>query len=97
MLTRTVPLNAPMSGVIGGVVAGLGIFIVTNWLVFEGGDAGGSRALPGQFLVGYDVTLVGSFVGSAYGFLFGFCTVYFVAVLCNGLVDLRERRRQSHL
>ncbi len=55
-----------------GVLAGLGIFVATNWLVLKGGPVvGPNLALLAQFCPGYSVTFGGSLIGSAYGFVYG--------------------------
>src|SRR5262245_19905340 len=73
VLTRTVRLSAIVQGIATGLMAGLGIFIVTNWLVLKGGEVVGPHlALLGQFFMGYRVTFGGSLIGAAYGFVCGF-------------------------
>jgi hypothetical protein len=64
VLTRLLRLNAAVHGLVTGLVAGLGLFIATNWLVLKGGEVVGPHlALLGQFFVGYRVTFVGSLIG----------------------------------
>ena len=73
ILTRLLRLNATVQGFVTGIVAGLGIFIATNWLVLKGGDVVGPHlSLLGQFFIGYEVTFVGSLIGFVYGFAAGF-------------------------
>ena len=63
---------------------GLGVFIVTNWLVLKEGEVVGPHlALLGQFFVEYRVTFVGSLIGFAYGVACGFVGGYFVARMYN--------------
>jgi NhaP-type Na+/H+ or K+/H+ antiporter len=89
-------LNATISGVLAGLVIGLGIFIATNWLVLKGGEVVGPHlSLLSQFLIGYEVTFTGSLIGLAYGFVGGFAAGYFVASLYNWLASFRERGRQN--
>jgi hypothetical protein len=96
---RLMQLNATVQGVVTGLVAGLGIFIATNWLIIKGGPVVGPHlALLGQFFIGYRVTFAGSLIGFAYGFVLGFGVGYGVAGLYNWLADVREhhgRRRPS--
>src|SRR2546428_4544247 len=93
---RLMRLNATVQGVVTGVVAGLGIFIATNWLIIKGGPVVGPHlALLGQFFIGYRVTFVGSLVGLAYGFVLGFVVGYGVATVYNWLAELRERHGQK--
>jgi hypothetical protein len=96
ILTRLVRLNAKIHGIVTGLVAGLGLFIATNWLVLKGGkEVGKHLALLGQFFVGYRVTFLGSFIGFAYAFACGFAVGYSLAWIYNWMVDLRERGPQG--
>ena len=79
---RLMRLNATVQGVVVGLIAGLGIFIATNWLIIKGGPVVGPHlALLGQFFIGYRVTFVGSLIGFAYGFVLGFCVIFVYYVL----------------
>jgi hypothetical protein len=92
VLTRLLRLNATVQGVVTGIVAGLGVFIATNWLVLKGGDVVGPHlGLLGQFFIGYRVTFVGSLIGFAYAFVTGFVIGYFVARIYNWIADIRDR------
>ena len=98
VLTRLMRLNATVQGVVTGLIAGLTVFIATNWLIIKGGPVVGPHlALLGQFFIGYRVTFVGSLVGFAYGFVLGFGVAYGVARMHNWLADVRERRREERL
>lgn len=91
ILTRLLRLEAWVSGVVVGLVAGALIFAVTNWLVLKGGPVVGPHlALLAQVFPGYRVTFAGSLIGFAYGFAAGFALGYFVARVYNWLVDRRE-------
>ena len=84
VLARLVRLNSSVSGLVTGLVAGIGLFIATNWLVMKGGPVVGPHlSLLGQFFIGYRVTFVGSLVGLAYGFGCGFIAGSLVARLYN--------------
>jgi hypothetical protein len=90
ILTRMVRLNAEVSGMVTGFLAGLGLFIATNWLVIKGGDVIGPHlALLGQFFIGYEVTFLGSIIGLLYGFVTGFIIGYAIAILYNWFLKLR--------
>ena len=94
ILTRLVRLNARIQGIVVGLVAGIGIFVATNWLVLKGGKAVGRHlSLLGQFFIGYSVTFFGSLVGFAYAFALGFVIGYSVARIYNWIADLRESRK----
>jgi hypothetical protein len=95
ILTRMVRLNVKIHGLVAGLLAGLTIFVVTNWLVLKGGEVVGPHlALLGQFFIGYRVTFGGSLIGAAYGFIGGFVIGSVVAWMYNWLVDRKEAPRQ---
>jgi hypothetical protein len=94
VLTRALRLNAAVQGVVTGLVAGLGVFLATNWLVLKGGEVIGPHlALLGQFFPGYRVTFMGSLIGFGYAFAVGFAAGYLVARTYNLIVDRRKARR----
>ncbi len=96
VLTRVLRLNATVQGVVAGLLAGLALFIATNWLVLKGGPVVGPHlALLGQYFIGYRVTFVGSVIGFVYAFVSGFAVGYGVATLYNFFADLRQRRRRG--
>ncbi len=93
VLTRLMRLNSTVQGVVSGIIAGLGIFIATNWLLLKGGEIVGPHlSLLGQFFIGYRVSFVGSLIGFAYGFVAGFVCGYSVARMYNWVVDLRGQK-----
>ena len=95
--TRLIRLNAMVQGIATGLVAGLVLFVATNWLVFKGGPVvGPNLALLGQFFIGYRVTFVGSLIGFAYAFVTGFTAGFLVARLYNLFVELNEGARRRH-
>jgi len=92
VLTKLVRLNGVVSGFVMGIISGMGLFIITNWLVIKGGDVVGPHlALLGQFLYGYTVTFVGSLIGLTYGLVIGFAVGYTVAWLYNRILNLQEK------
>lgn len=103
VLTRLLRLNATVQGVVCGIVAGLTMFVVTNWLVLKGGPIGPHGepiigphlALLSQFFIGYRVTFLGSLIGSVYGSIVGFAVGHFVATTYNWIVDFRNRRSRA--
>ena len=95
ILTRLVRLNAKIHGLVPGLVAGLGLFIATNWLVLKGGKLVGLHlSLLGQFFIGYRVTFLGSLIGFAYAFVCGFIIGYSIARIYNWIVNLRDGNHQ---
>jgi hypothetical protein len=94
VLTQAVHLNATVQGVVTGLLAGLVVFVATNWLVLKGGKVVGPHlALLGQFFWGYRVTFLGSLVGFAYAFALGYAVGYLVARIYNFAVSRKETRR----
>jgi hypothetical protein len=93
VLVQLLYLNAKAQGLVVGLVAGLAIFIATNWLVLRGGEVVGPHlALLGQFFIGYRVTFVGSLIGFVYGFGIGYVIGYLGARLYNAIARLRAQR-----
>ena len=85
-------LNANILGIVLGIVAGLGIFIATNFLILKGGEVVGPHlALLSNFFPGYRVTFVGSFIGFAYGLLTGYVAGFFIACIYNLVVKLKSK------
>jgi len=76
-------------GVALGTVFGLGIFLVTNLLIYKGGETiGPNLALLGQFFPGYRVTFGGSVIGLLYGFVSGFALGWLIAVIRNTIIKI---------
>jgi len=95
--TRVVHLNAAVQGVVAGIIAGLAIFVATNWLVLKDGDVVGPHlSLLSQYFIGYRVTFFGSLIGFVYAFVCGFVGGYFASRVYNWVVDFREGRRHGH-
>ena len=84
-LTRVVlKLDRVAFGLSLGVVSGILLFLATLWLVMKGGDiVGPNLQLLSQYLPGYSVTISGSVLGLAYGFLVGFVGGWAFAFLRN--------------
>src|SRR5215468_10050056 len=78
-------------GVVTGLLAGLALFVATNWLVLKGGRVVGPHlALLGQYFIGYRVSFVGSLIGFAWAFSLGFLVGAAVVAIYNRLADLRD-------
>src|SRR5438552_1175423 len=90
-LAEFLRLDAVVTGILVGFLAGLAVFIATNVLVIKGGPVvGPTLALLGQFFLGYEVTFKGSLIGFAYAFVGGFLLGWFLSWLYNWLLDLRS-------
>jgi hypothetical protein len=91
VLVRVVRLNAVVTGLVTGLLAGLALFVATNWLVLKGGPVVGPHlALLGQYFIGYRVSFVGSLVGFVWAFAVGFLAGAAVVWIYNRLASLRE-------
>ncbi len=89
-------LNAKMLGLILGVLLGLVIFIMTNWLVIKGGDPVGPHlGLLSQFFVGYKVSFLGSIIGFLYGLAIGTISGSLIGYIYNKIVVFRNAKRIS--
>src|SRR5262245_31265217 len=97
VLTRLLRLNATLQGIVTGTLAGLAVFIATNWLLLKGGKVVGPHlSLLGQFFIGYRVSFLGSLIGFAYAFVAGFVVGYLVARMYNWVAEIRESKRFTH-
>jgi hypothetical protein len=97
VLTRALRLNATVQGIVTGLVAGLGVFVATNWLVLKGGATIGPHlGLLGQYFIGYRVSFVGSLIGFVYGFVVGYLVGYVVGRVYNWAVDRKDHKRLGH-
>ena len=91
VLVRVVRLNAVVAGIVTGLLAGLGLFVATNWLVLKGGRVVGPHlSLLGQYFIGYRVSFVGSLIGFAWAFALGFVAGAAVVWIYNRVADLRD-------
>jgi hypothetical protein len=89
---RILRLDAVLQGITTGLIAGLAVFVATNWLVLKGGPVVGPHlGLLAQYFIGYEVTFAGSLIGFAWGFGYSFAAGYLVSRTYNWLVALRER------
>jgi hypothetical protein len=81
-------LNARAWGISFGLVAGLGLFGATLFLVLKGGeDVGRHLQLLANFFPGYRVTTAGAFVGLVYGFVCGYGVGRLIGAVYNRLLD----------
>jgi hypothetical protein len=93
--TRIRKVNALGLGVATGLVAGLGLFVGTNWLLLKGGPVVGPHlSLLGQFFIGYRMSFLGSLIGFAWAAVTGFLVAYAGAWIYNRVADLRQRERR---
>lgn len=88
---RVVAIQAGVLALVCAVVGGLGLFLMTVWLVIKGGPRVGPHlSLLGQYLIGYSVTWAGSVVGLLYGALIGGILGWMIASIYNAVAKLRH-------
>lgn len=85
-------LNANILGLVLGIMAGLIVFVTTNFLLLKGGAVVGPHlALLRNFFPYYSVTFFGSVIGFFWGLVFGYVAGFVVASLYNLVVKLKGR------
>ena len=76
--------------VVCGLMGGLGLFIMTVWLLLQGGPQVGSHLqLLSNYFIGYSVTWSGSFVGLFYGAMTGGLLGWANGIIYNKIVGIR--------
>jgi hypothetical protein len=74
------------------MIGGVGLFVMTAWLVIEGGpDVGQHLQLLGNYFFGYTVTWWGSVVGLFYGALCGGVVGWGIGTIYNKVIRIREK------
>jgi hypothetical protein len=92
-LSRVVAkIQGGVLAVVCGLMGGLGLFIMTVWLLLEGGPTVGSHLqLLSNYFIGYSVTWKGSLVGLFYGALTGGVLGWAIGFIYNRVVGIRGR------
>ena len=86
-------LNANILGLVLGIIAGLLVFVITNFLILKGGAVVGPHlSLLRNFFPYYSVTFLGSLVGFFWGLVFGYIAGFVIASLYNLVVKLKSSR-----
>lgn len=79
-------------GMAVGTVSGVVLFLATAVLLLAGGElVGRNLSLLGNYMVGYDVTWSGAFIGLIEGALVGFLFGYCLAKLINFTIEFHRR------
>ena len=92
-------LRADVMAVVFGLVGGTSLFAVTIWLVLRGPAPGQQKVgahlgLLNNYFPGYEVTVLGSFIGFFYGALVGALLGWTVAFIYNLVADKRRDLRE---
>ena len=83
-------IRAGVLALVGALIGGLGLFIMTAWLVIEDGpQVGRHLQLLSNYFVGYSVTWGGSLVGLFYGALTGGVVGWAIGTIYNKVVGIR--------
>jgi hypothetical protein len=78
--------------VVCAMIGGVGLFVMTAWLLIQGGpDVGQHLQLLSNYFYGYTVTWWGSVVGLFYGALCGGVVGWAVGTIYNKVVAIREK------
>lgn len=86
-----VRIQAGVLAIVGALLGGLGLFVMTAWLLIKGGpEVGAHLNLLRHYFIGYSVTWPGSLLGLGYGALLGGAVGWSVGKIYNGVVSLRQ-------
>ena len=90
-LSRAVArIQAAVLALVFGLICGLGLFLMTVWLILKGGPVVGPHlGLLGNFFPGYSVTWRGSIAGLFWGTLAGALIGWVIGKVYNRIVALR--------
>ena len=84
-------IHANILALIFAVICGVGLFVMTVWLLIKGGeDVGSHLQLLGHYFIGYSVTWGGSLVGLLYGSIVGGISGWLIGWIYNLIVALRN-------
>ena len=73
------------------MIAGLGLFLMTVWLLIKGGQGVGVHLnLLGQYFIGYSVTWKGSILGFCYGAFIGGIVGWAIGTIYNRIISMRQ-------
>lgn len=89
--TAVLRLNARILGLVLGIIAGLGIFIATNFLILKGGEVVGPHLrLLRNFFPFYSVTFLGSIVGFIWAVVWGYIAGWVIGSIYNLVVRFKS-------
>ncbi len=85
-------LNVLALGLACGLIWGLGLFIITWWIIAFDGQQPGETTFIGQIYRGYEITTMGSLLGLLWGFFDGLVGGMIFAWLYNLLATRLGRQ-----
>ncbi len=84
-------IHANILALIFAIICGLGLFVMTVWLLIKGGEhVGPHLELLGQYFIGYSVTWAGSVIGLFYGAVIGGICGWLIGMIYNLIVTVRN-------
>jgi hypothetical protein len=84
-------IHAGVLALVCAVIGGVGLFVITAWLLIKGGPHIGEHLqLLHQYFYGYSVTWPGSIAGFLYGALTGALVGGLIGTFYNLVAGLRE-------
>ncbi len=84
-------IKADALALVCAVIGGVGLFVMTVWLVIKGGPHTGAHLqLLSNYFIGYSVTWPGAFVGLLYGAMAGGVVGWAIGRIYNGVVNARQ-------
>ena len=85
-------VQAGVLALVLAIVSGVGLFIMTAFLLIKGGsNVGYHLRLLGQYFPGYSVTWAGCFIGLLYGAMLGAIIGWSIGKIYNWVAQLRQR------
>jgi hypothetical protein len=83
-------IQAGVMALVFGLIGGLGIFLMTVWLLIKGGERVGPHlGLLSHYFIGYSVSWTGSIIGFFYGALIGGIIGWAIGRIYNRIVAIR--------
>lgn len=90
-------LRAGVMSLVFGIIGGALLFLITIWLVIRGPTygqptVGTHLGLLNHYFPGYEVTVMGSFIGLFYGALTGAVIGWIIAFVYNTVAEKRRNK-----
>lgn len=83
-------VHAAALAIVGALIGGLVIFLMTAWLIVKGGASVGAHLqLLAQYFPGYSVSWTGCLVGALYGMALGAVVAWAAAAVYNLIAGWR--------
>jgi hypothetical protein len=84
-------IKADALAIVCASMGGIGLFVMTLWLVLKGGPHPGQHLqLLSHYFLGYSVTWTGAFIGFLYGAMTGGIVGWAIGRIYNTVVSARQ-------